>query len=156
MIAMASASVTASSSRFSRRTRLIERIVPVLSRQRAKSRCCPLLPAPESRCFARVRGLMDASIFKAYDVRGLYGEQIDGEVAYRVGRAFARVLGAEESKAPSDLRIGLGRDMRLTAPEMAGRYADGMRDEGADVLDVGMVGTEMLYFAVGSRDLDGG
>jgi phosphomannomutase len=56
----------------------------------------------------------------------------------------------------SELRIGLGRDMRLTAPEMAGRYADGIRDEGASVLDVGMVGTEMLYFAVGSRDLDGG
>src|SRR4051794_29546656 len=99
---------------------------------------------------------IDPSIFKAYDVRGLYGEQLDGNVAYRVGRAFARVLGEGESKAPSELRIGLGRDMRLTAPEMAGRYAEGMRDEGADVLDVGMVGTEMLYFAVGSRDLDGG
>jgi phosphomannomutase len=99
---------------------------------------------------------IDPSIFKAYDVRGLYGEQMDGDVAYRVGRAFARVLAEGEGKATSELRVGLGRDMRLTAPEMAGRYADGMRDEGADVLDVGMVGTEMLYFAVGSRGLDGG
>src|SRR4051794_4430689 len=99
---------------------------------------------------------MDSSIFKAYDVRGLYGEQIDGDVAYRVGRAFARVLGDEEGKPVDQLRIGLGRDMRLTAPALAARYADGIRDEGADVLDVGMVGTEMLYFAVGSRDLDGG
>src|SRR5439155_16065826 len=99
---------------------------------------------------------MDPSIFKAYDVRGLYGEQLDGEDAYRIGRAFARVLGDEEGKRPPDLRVGLGRDMRLTAPEMAARYADGIRDEGADVVDVGMVGTEMLYFAVGSHDLDGG
>jgi phosphomannomutase len=99
---------------------------------------------------------IDPSIFKAYDVRGVYGEQLDGDAAYRIGRAFARVLADEEGKAVSDLRVGLGRDMRLTAPEMAARYSDGIRDEGADVIDVGMVGTEMLYFAVGSRDLDGG
>src|SRR2546423_6058440 len=99
---------------------------------------------------------MDSSIFKAYDVRGLYGEQLDAEVAYRIGRAFARVLADEEGKEVADLRVGLGHDMRLTAPEMAGRYADGIRDEGADVVDFGMVGTELLYFAVGSHDLDGG
>jgi phosphomannomutase len=99
---------------------------------------------------------IDPSIFKAYDVRGLYGEQLDGDTAYLIGRAFARVLAEGEGKRPDELRVGLGRDMRLTAPEMAARYADGLRDEGADVLDVGMVGTEMLYFAVGSRDLDGG
>ena len=100
--------------------------------------------------------MIDPSIFKAYDVRGLYSEQIDADVAYRVGRAFARVIADGEARSPTDLRLGLGRDMRLSAPELAARYADGMRDEGADVLDVGMVGTEMLYFAVGSRDLDGG
>jgi phosphomannomutase len=99
---------------------------------------------------------MDPSIFKAYDVRGLYGDQLDEEDAYRIGRAFARVLGREEGKKPPDLRVGLGRDMRLTAPEMAARYADGVRDEGADVVDFGMVGTEMLYFGVGAHDLDGG
>jgi phosphomannomutase len=99
---------------------------------------------------------MDPSIFKAYDIRGLYGDQIDGEVAYRVGRAFARVLAEEEGKPVDELTVGLGRDMRLTAPELSARYAEGIRDEGADVVDVGMVGTEMLYFAVGSRDLDGG
>src|SRR3954449_2109355 len=99
---------------------------------------------------------MDASIFKAYDVRGVYGEQLDPDGAYRIGRAFARVLATEEDKPVASLRVGLGRDMRLTAPEMAARYADGIRDEGADVVDVGMVGTVMLYFAVGSRDLDGG
>ena len=100
--------------------------------------------------------MIDEAIFKAYDVRGLYPEQIDEDVAYRIGRGFARVLGDLEGRAPSELRVGLGRDMRLTAPELAARYADGLRDEGADVLDVGLVGTEMLYYTVGSRELDGG
>ena len=70
-------------------------------------------------------------IFKAYDVRGLYGAQIDGEVAEQVGRAFARVLATLRGKPARDLRIGLGRDMRLTAPELAARYSDGMVAEGA-------------------------
>ncbi len=95
-------------------------------------------------------------IFKAYDIRGLYGEQIDGDLAEQIGRAFVRVIADLESKPATSLRLGLGRDMRLTAPELAGRYAAGMVAEGAAVLDVGMVGTEMLYYVVGSRDLDGG
>jgi phosphomannomutase len=95
-------------------------------------------------------------IFKAYDIRGLYGEQIDGDVAEGIGRAFARVLSKLAGKPPSELRVGLGRDMRLTAPELAARYRDGLTAEGAHVLDAGMVGTEMLYYLVGSRDLDGG
>jgi phosphomannomutase len=97
-----------------------------------------------------------SGIFKAYDVRGIYGDEIDGDVAELVGRAFARVIGELAGKPVSDLRLGLGRDMRLTAPELAGRYRDGMVSEGAHVLDAGQVGTEMLYFLVGSRDLDGG
>ena len=99
---------------------------------------------------------VDPAIFKAYDVRGLYGEQINGEVNYLLGRAFARVLGDLRGKAPAELRIGLGRDMRIQAPEMAGRLRDGITAEGATVLDAGMVGTEMLYYLVGSRGLDGG
>jgi phosphomannomutase len=95
-------------------------------------------------------------IFKAYDIRGLYGEQIDGDVAEQVGRAFARVLARLRGKPARELRIGLGRDMRLSAPELAARYRAGMVAEGAHVLDAGMVGTEMLYFLVGSRELDGG
>jgi phosphomannomutase len=95
-------------------------------------------------------------IFKAYDIRGLYGEQIDGEIAQLIGRAFARVLADLEGKPPAQLRVGLGRDMRLTAPELAGRYREGLVAEGAHVLDVGEVGTEMLYYLVGSRGLDGG
>ena len=97
-----------------------------------------------------------AEIFKAYDVRGLYGEQIDGDVAEAVGRAFARVLAERAGKPADQLGIGLGRDMRLSAPELAARYRAGLVAEGAHVLDAGMVGTEMLYWLVGSRELDGG
>src|ERR671921_1231961 len=95
-------------------------------------------------------------IFKAYDVRGLYGDDIDEDIAEQLGRAFVRVLADLSGKQAGELRVGLGRDMRLTAPELAERYRDGMVAEGAQVLDAGQVGTEMLYFLVGSRDLDGG
>src|SRR5919201_3434552 len=95
-------------------------------------------------------------IFKSYDVRGLYGEQIDGDVAEQIGRGFVRVLGGLVGKAPGDLRVGLGRDMRLSAPELSERYREGMVSEGAHVVDAGQVATEMLYFLVGSRGLDGG
>jgi phosphomannomutase len=95
-------------------------------------------------------------IFKAYDVRGLYGTEIDGDVAELVGRGFARVLAGLAGKEPAELRVGLGRDMRLEAPEIAGRVTEGLTAEGAEVLDAGMVATEMLYYLVGSRELDGG
>ena len=99
---------------------------------------------------------IDPGIFKAYDIRGLYGEQIDGDAALAIGRAFARVLAALSGKPTTDLHVGLGRDMRLTAPELAARYREGILMEGASVLDAGQVGTEMLYYLVGSRGLDGG
>ncbi len=95
-------------------------------------------------------------IFKAYDIRGLYGTDIDAVMAELIGRAFARVIGELEDRPTTDLRLGLGRDMRLTAPELASAYCRGMCAEGATVLDAGEVGTEMLYYLVGSRDLDGG
>ncbi|MCW2986324.1 MAG: phosphomannomutase/phosphoglucomutase [Conexibacter sp.] len=97
-----------------------------------------------------------SEIFKAYDIRGIYGEQLGPDAAELIGRAFARVIAGLEGKPVGELRLGLGRDMRLTAPEMAARYRDGMVAEGATVIDAGQVGTEMLYFLVGSRDLDGG
>jgi phosphomannomutase len=95
-------------------------------------------------------------IFKAYDIRGLYGEQIDGPIAEQIGRAFAHVLSDLSGKPVSEQRVGLGRDMRLTAPELSERYRAGLLAEGANVLDAGQVGTEMLYYLVGSRELDGG
>jgi phosphomannomutase len=95
-------------------------------------------------------------VFKAYDIRGIYGRDLDPDAAEQIGRAFARVIAGDEGKPVSELRLGLGRDMRLTAPEMAAAYGRGMAAEGSQVLDAGMVGTEMLYYLVGSRDLDGG
>ncbi|HWD63542.1 MAG TPA: phosphomannomutase/phosphoglucomutase [Solirubrobacteraceae bacterium] len=99
---------------------------------------------------------LSEGVFKAYDIRGRHGEELDAEAAYRIGRAFARVIGDLEGKPVGELRLGLGHDMRLPAEEMGAAYARGMSDEGAAVLDAGMVGTEILYFLVGSRDLDGG
>jgi phosphomannomutase len=98
----------------------------------------------------------DPSIFKAYDVRGKYRDQMDEDLAYRIGRALPQVLQDLEGTPAGEQRIAVGRDMRLSAPDMAERYARGIADSGADVLDIGMVGTEMLYWTVGSRDLDGG
>jgi phosphomannomutase len=98
----------------------------------------------------------DPSIFKAYDIRGTYPEQLDEQLAYRIGRAFARVLSDMQESPVEELTVALGRDMRLSAPSMAAEYARGITDEGANVLDVGMVGTEQLYWAVGAHELDGG
>jgi phosphomannomutase len=100
--------------------------------------------------------VVSPDIFKAYDIRGLYGEQIDGDIAEAIGAAFAQVLGKLSGKPVSQLRIGLGRDMRLSAPELAARYRSGLVGAGAHVIDAGQVGSEMLYFLVGSRELDGG
>jgi phosphomannomutase len=100
--------------------------------------------------------LAPPGIFKAYDIRGLHGSEMDQTTALAIGRAFARVLAKLRGKQPRELRVGLGRDMRLTAPSMAAELRDGLIFEGATVLDAGMVATEMLYHLVGSRELDGG
>jgi len=100
--------------------------------------------------------LAPSGIFKAYDIRGLYGSEMDETTAHAIGRAFARVLARLRGKAPGELRVGLGRDMRLNAPAMAAEVREGLLAEGAAVLDAGMVATEVLYHLVGSRGLDGG
>jgi phosphomannomutase len=100
--------------------------------------------------------LAPASIFKAYDIRGLHGSEMDESTAYAIGRGFAHVLGRLRRKPPASLRVGLGRDMRLTAPAMSERVRDGLVAEGVTVLDGGMIATEVLYQLVGSNELDGG
>ncbi|HTX29849.1 MAG TPA: phosphomannomutase/phosphoglucomutase [Solirubrobacteraceae bacterium] len=100
--------------------------------------------------------ISNPGIFKAYDIRGIYGSELDAETAELIGRAFTRVIAELEEKPTSELTLGLGHDMRLTAPELAPAYRRGMCAEGAHVLDAGLVGTEMLYYLVGSRGLDGG
>ena len=92
--------------------------------------------------------MLDPSVFKAYDVRGLYKAELDEDGAYAIGRAYV------EQFEPAS--IAVGRDMRLSSPTMAAAVRDGAADAGAEVLDVGMVGTEMVYFAVGALELDGG
>ena len=92
--------------------------------------------------------MLNPKVFKAYDVRGLYPAELDEDGAYRIGRAFV------EEFAPRS--IAVGRDMRLSAPSMATALIDGAADAGADVLDLGMVGTEMVYYAVSELGLDGG
>ncbi len=91
---------------------------------------------------------LDPGIFKAYDVRGIYPAQLDGEGARRIGRAFADYLGAR--------RVAVGRDVRTSSPEVASNFMRGVRSQGCDVLDVGVVGTDVLYYAVASLELDGG
>jgi phosphomannomutase len=100
--------------------------------------------------------LAPEGIFKAYDIRGVYGTEMDETTAHAVGRAFARVLGRLRDKEPSQLRVGLGRDMRTTAPSMAQNVKGGLIAEGVTVIDAGMIATEMLYELVGSHELDGG
>src|SRR5436305_5098419 len=105
---------------------------------------------------AAMTAIANPAIFKAYDIRGLYEREIDEGVAELIGRAFARVIGELERKPTSELRLALGHDMRLTAPQLARSYREGMCAEGVTVIDAGQVATEVLYYLVGSRDLDGG
>jgi len=91
--------------------------------------------------------MLDPKVFKAYDVRGLYGAELDEEGAYAIGRAFVEQFELG--------RIAVGRDMRLSAPAMAAAVREGAADAGAEVLDLGLVGTEMTYFATGELRLDG-
>lgn len=99
---------------------------------------------------------LDQSVFKAYDVRGTYPDQLNEDVAYKIGRALAEFLADESGKPVSDLSIAVGRDMRLSAPDMAESYIKGLTDAGADVLNIGQVGTEVTYWIVNHRGLDGG
>ncbi len=92
--------------------------------------------------------MLDPKVFKAYDVRGIYPYELDEEGAYAIGRAYVEQF---EPRA-----IAVGRDMRLSSPQMQRAVIEGAADAGADVVDIGLAGTEMLYFAVGSLGLDGG
>ena len=90
----------------------------------------------------------DPTIFKAYDIRGVYPDQIDAEIAYKIGYALAGVLKAKT--------IAVGYDMRLSSDVLFEGLATGINDNGVDVVDVGLVSTDGLYFAVGKFGYDGG
>ena len=91
---------------------------------------------------------INPDIFKAYDVRGIFPAQIDANSAFLIGQAFIVYLGAA--------RIAVGRDMRTSAPEISSAFIEGACKQGADVVDYGMIGTDMLYYAVARGNFDGG
>src|SRR4029077_2049464 len=90
----------------------------------------------------------DSAIFKAYDVRGVFPDEVNEDIARAIGRAFVSYLKAK--------RIAVGRDMRLSSPSLAAAFIDGATLQGADVVDYGMIPTDMLYFAVAREGHEGG
>lgn len=90
---------------------------------------------------------VDPSIFKAYDIRGIYPDQLDEDVAYAVGRAFITFLQAEE--------VVVGRDMRLASPQIREALVRGLSEQGADVIDIGMVSTDQYYYACATLEKPG-
>lgn len=91
---------------------------------------------------------IDPTIFKAYDIRGIYPEQVNGEIAFKVGAAIAAFL--------KPRTIAVGRDMRLSSDELFEGLSRGLEESGVDVIDLGLVSTDGLYFAVGRYGYDGG
>ncbi len=91
---------------------------------------------------------IDAKIFGAYDVRGIYGETLNDEVAYTIGRAAAQYLAVPE--------IAVGRDMRLSSPQLAAALIRGITDQGVNAIELGMTTTDELYFAVGKFNYSAG
>ena len=91
---------------------------------------------------------INASIFKAYDVRGLYPSEVNEEAARQIGRGFVSYLQAK--------RIAVSHDMRLSSPSLTEAFIDGARRQGADVVNYGLMGTDMMYYAVARDGHDGG
>ena len=93
-------------------------------------------------------GHRDITCFKAYDVRGRLGSELDADIAWRIGRAFAEARAAKT--------VVVGRDSRESSPELASALIRGLTEGGADVLDLGLAGTEEVYFATAHYGADGG
>jgi phosphomannomutase len=91
---------------------------------------------------------VNTAIFKSYDVRGIYPAEINEDIAYQIGRCFVPLLGAKA--------VAVGRDMRPSGERLFNAFARGASEAGADVVDVGLVSTDALYFAVGKYGYDGG
>src|SRR5665647_837481 len=91
---------------------------------------------------------MDKGIFKAYDIRGVYPEQLNNQDAYTIGRAIAKFTQAK--------KIVVGADMRTSSPDICEGLIRGITEQGADVINIGLVSTPMLYFASWKLDVDAG
>lgn len=94
--------------------------------------------------------LVEPTIFKSYDVRGVYPSELNEDAAYAIGRCFVPLIGSKRAT------VVVGRDMRPSGSSLADAFARGACDSGADVVDIGMVSTDALYFAVGKFGFDGG
>jgi phosphomannomutase len=97
-----------------------------------------------------VQTQVDPTIFKSYDVRGVYPSELNEDVAYAIGRCFVPLIGSQR------LTVAVGRDMRPSGRKLSDGFARGANEAGADVVDIGMVSTDALYFAVGKYELNGG
>lgn len=97
---------------------------------------------------------IDPSIFKSYDIRGIYPDQINKEVAYRFGRAYGQFLKEENKKNQSTIIVS--RDMRLSGGEIHQSLVEGLMDQGINVVDIGLASTPTMYFAVAYYGYDGG
>lgn len=95
------------------------------------------------------------AVIKAYDVRGLLGEQIDESFVFDVGSAFARLVKAEQPDSSASLRVVVGRDMRDSSPSLAQAFTEGVTAQGVDVVQIGLASTDQLYFASGLLDCPG-
>jgi phosphomannomutase len=101
--------------------------------------------------------VINPSIFKAYDIRGVYPDEINREAVFAIGRAFVSFLRRKKKKnKKTKLQIVGGMDNRLSSPVLQKSVLEGMRDAGADVVDIGMTTTPMFYFAVAHYGFDGG
>jgi phosphomannomutase len=99
---------------------------------------------------------VDPTIFKSYDVRGVYPSELSDHVAYGIGRCFVPLLGTQHSAGNARTTVVVGRDMRPSGEKLFEAFARGATEAGADVVDIGMVSTDALYFAVGDFEFDGG
>jgi len=97
---------------------------------------------------------IDAGIFKAYDIRGIYEENLDENLAYKIGRAYATLLQNESDK--DQLEVVVSRDMRESSESLSEALIKGLNDQGVNVVNIGMSSTPTFYFAVAYYDYDGG
>ncbi len=103
--------------------------------------------------------MLDSSIFKSYDVRGIYPEQLNENTAYQIGKAFVKYISGQpshEASAGKAKKVVVGYDVRLSSPELFLALSNGLLAEGAEVYSIGQVPTEMLYFAVANYNFDAG
>ncbi|OQX00480.1 hypothetical protein BWK69_01320 [Candidatus Parcubacteria bacterium A4] len=97
---------------------------------------------------------INSEIFRLYDIRGIFPREINEETSYQIGRCFIHFLRKE--KGDKKFQIAVGRDIRLSSPLLFKSFSNGVRDEGCDIIDLGLITTPMLYFAVSNFNYDGG